>query len=278
MRDAPYFWDDQGYSAYSRANARAALPLLTRVAQTRAEPITYGDLAAQLGLHHRAARHFLGCIRDEVCVPNNLPILTALVVNGLTRLPGESFLAEGTRHLRTPSAYRRAFEEHRDSVFQFDGWDEVLRDLDIAPAIRRPEDYAREAVEYERLLGRRGGEAEGKAHRLLKEWVATHPEKLGLPTTAPAIIEKRLPSGDECDVVFDLPKRTIVVEVKNGEHAELSKGVFQVIKYRAVAEASRGSGRPFPTSGMLVAYSIPADIEEFAALFGIKVVRIPSLD
>jgi putative restriction endonuclease len=56
------------------------------------EPITYGELARQLGIHHRAVRFILGVIQD-FCMTNELPPLTILVLNKLTGLPGDGFIA-----------------------------------------------------------------------------------------------------------------------------------------------------------------------------------------
>lgn len=67
--------------------ARRAWPLLVAMAKRRAEPLSYGQLCARLGLHHRAAFWFLDHI-VEWCRVEQLPPLQALVVNARTRLPG----------------------------------------------------------------------------------------------------------------------------------------------------------------------------------------------
>ena len=87
------------------ARARRAWPILVALARKRAEPITYGEICARLGLHHRAAAWLLGVIQAR-CARERLPPLHALVVNSRTRLPGAGSVGAG----HTPAAHRRALE------------------------------------------------------------------------------------------------------------------------------------------------------------------------
>lgn len=59
--------------------AYRAWPILARVAQKK-EKITYGDLANDLGIHHRPVRFLLEEIQSY-CRREQLPPLTILVVN-----------------------------------------------------------------------------------------------------------------------------------------------------------------------------------------------------
>lgn len=65
--------------------------ILTRCA-TNKRTISYGELAKELNLHHRAVRFILGVIQDY-CLYNELPPLTILVINQSTGLPGDGFIA-----------------------------------------------------------------------------------------------------------------------------------------------------------------------------------------
>ena len=112
-------------------NAYRALPHLVYYAHLQ-ETITYGELGRRIGIHHRSVRFSLGYIRDEICFKGGLPLLNVIVVNKYTKLPGESFLREGTSHL-TDEEYRRRFEELRDEVFAYAGWDALLTDLGLTP-------------------------------------------------------------------------------------------------------------------------------------------------
>lgn len=46
------------------SRAKSAWPLLVRRARENGPPYTYGELCAELGLHHRAASWFLGVIQN----------------------------------------------------------------------------------------------------------------------------------------------------------------------------------------------------------------------
>ncbi len=67
-----------------------AWPILIEVARHR-NTITYGELGAKLGIHHRAVRYVLGILQDY-CLEENLPPLTILIVNGSGK-PGTGFIA-----------------------------------------------------------------------------------------------------------------------------------------------------------------------------------------
>jgi hypothetical protein len=87
------------------ARARRAWPILVALARRRADPLSYGELCARLGLHHRAAAPLLDVIQDY-CASARLPPLQALVVNSRTRLPGLGSSGSG----RSAAQHRRALE------------------------------------------------------------------------------------------------------------------------------------------------------------------------
>lgn len=70
--------------------ARDAWPILVRLARSGGEPMTYGQLCARMGLHHRAAGYFLGVIQ-RYCARKKLPALQALAVNKRTGIPGAGY-------------------------------------------------------------------------------------------------------------------------------------------------------------------------------------------
>lgn len=55
--------------------------------------ISYGDLAEQVGTHHRVVLRPLGYIRDELCRPHGRPWLNMIAVNGKTKRPSEGATA-----------------------------------------------------------------------------------------------------------------------------------------------------------------------------------------
>ena len=196
-----------------------------------------------IGVHHRAARHFLGYIRDEICARNGHPYITAIVLNKGTDLPGENFLPEGTDHL-TPEEYRRKFEEIRDDVFEYPLWEELLEALGLEPIPFSEDDLNEIGRTFtQRVAVKRGGDGEGDKHRQLKEYVSTHPEKVGILAQGTGVIEHDFISGDRCDILFDLAYGKAIVEIKVGDHeGELVRGIYQAVKYRALLEAEEGRG------------------------------------
>ncbi len=82
-----------------------------------------------------------------------------------------------------------------------------------------------------------GGQAESEEHKSLKNYIYTHPKLVGIKVRPDyAIVEKRLLSYDEVDVFFQVGLRVFLIEVKSirSNTADLVRGVYQCIKYRAV--------------------------------------------
>ncbi len=87
-----------------KKRARKAWKILTKCAKEGDEPFTYGSLCEKMGLHHRAAGHFLGVIQT-FCAENKLPPLQGLVVNKKTRIPGCGYLGS-----------KRTLESHKLAI------------------------------------------------------------------------------------------------------------------------------------------------------------------
>ena len=250
-----------------------ALPILVRSARQR-KIVTYPELTDQLGKHPHISAHILRYIRDEICIPRGLPLISAIVVHKNTLSPGDGFLPEGAAHL-TQAEKKQKYEELRDQVFAFRGWEDLLIDLGLAQAPVTPEELDEEGRQYNEMMERTGGGGEDEPHQLLKEYIANHPERLGLLKAHPGQMEYKFISGDVGDVVFELDNRCVVAEIKNGMRGELVKGVYQAIKYRALLTAEKGKGSPYLVSAWLVAYEIPEDIADFARLFDIRCLKVP---
>lgn len=111
--------------------AELALPYLVHFAKTR-RTVTYGQLSGLIGVHWRTATYWLGHIRDDIDSRGGLPLLTAIVVNKQTRLPGADWLPEGTEDL-SPEEYRKRYEDEKARVFSYSGWNSLLQELGIPP-------------------------------------------------------------------------------------------------------------------------------------------------
>lgn len=113
-------------------------------------------------------------------------------------------------------------------------WNEVLR-LAGMPMIEPP--FGSDGKSNRGGWG--GGESE--AHLALKHYVRDHPELVGARADWDAWVEYPLRSSDELDVMFMSERVWIGVEVKSrtsdGNLADYERGIYQVVKYRAVLEA-----------------------------------------
>lgn len=114
-----------------------------------------------------------------------------------------------------------------------------------------------------------GGESEN--HRHLKEYIARHPELLGInPRSVEARVEHLFPSGDLVDILFEPKKegKNTVVEI---ELDCVLPGLHQAIKYRALRCAQLN--RPLDDVGVeafVVAWSFTPFEDQFCQKYSIK--------
>jgi hypothetical protein len=106
----------------NRKIGHRCLPHLVRFAREK-KRVTYDRLARILRSEgFRVARteigNGLGCIRDEIFVPQNLPLLNVLVVNQETGYPGEGWLpGEKGARLLTEEQDRYLVKRLTEDVF-----------------------------------------------------------------------------------------------------------------------------------------------------------------
>lgn len=118
-----------------------------------------------------------------------------------------------------------------------------------------------------------GQRGEGTNHKELKDWIASHPEYLGLMIVKePEVEEHRFVTNDLPDIVFTCSNGVIVsVEIET----EFPKsGAFQAIKYKSLLCAEQNLPLDSPkVRSFLVAYSIPEDLKRFCDSYGIETVE-----
>lgn len=251
-------WLDKGDLSSSRMPR--LLSILIRQARMET-PITYGSVALELGVHHRAVHHIAGYIgftlaavaRKSSWRRRPPPPLHALVVNDVTGLPGggiDGFMSRTYQDAPTRREKRAILKAVYAEAGQYPHWRELCDLLDIQLDERRLAD----AVEAARRSRGRGGE--GPDHLALKMFVRENPHLVGLRMGSPeGLVEFPLASGDLVDVVFKRRALTLAVEVKPAHAGEgdLLRGVFQCLKYRTVLEAEAGlAGEDTRTSVLLV--------------------------
>jgi len=260
--------------------ARGALPLLVRQAHAGA-PIFYSDLAEELGMPNpRNLNYVLGSIGQSMELlskswKEKVPPIQCLVINKATGLPGEGigwFLIKKEAFADLPLRQKRAIvDAELQHVYAYSKWNEVLKFLsleltkaDFTPLVSKASQWT--------------GGGEGERHKALKEYVAAHPESIGLKADTPnGITEYPLPSGDCLDVSFLYKKVWVAAEVKSAisPEGDIIRGLFQCVKYRAVMEAVQvAEARPQSARALLVLESsLPQSLVALRNLLGIEVVE-----
>jgi hypothetical protein len=130
--------------------------------------------------------------------------------------------------------------------------------------------------------GVRGGPGESPFHREFKEYVSRHPQILGLPNYVGfGELEQVLPSGDIADVSFTHKKEWIIAEVKSklSSTADIYRGLYQCVKYQAVARAlqSENGLKPSCRVVLVLESEFPDGLIELKNVLGVEVVSMVSM-
>lgn len=230
--------------------ARKVLPILVRQAKAQ-QPITYGEIGLETGLDpHMQLNHVLGFIGEDLQAAGqvlgfNVPPLMPLAVSKSTELPGNGLYNTFSGYLGQYVPDLEGFQNDTNAgkrarlkrlylyLGEYPNWDRVLEELELEPS-NLPLMY----LDAAKAL--RGGSGEGPDHLRLKEYVASHPEVVGLRAGSQAgAMERPFPSGDTADVFFQRGKEWVVAEVKShtSPEADIIRGVFQCVKYAALMKA-----------------------------------------
>jgi hypothetical protein len=243
------------------------LPAILIQRAKEGRPITYTELADALHEHYghepKARKTLYGppvgaggfalkALGDKW--GERIPPLNVIVVQASTGLPGVG--ADEVAHYffddagRGMAKNRKAYlDAAMQAVFDYgQRWDRVALALDAdtldpGAGIEDPGD----AIPLPKLP--RAYDAESKEHKALKDWVRKHPEWFDdYGAFGQGVNEHNLSSGDRLDAYFDNGKQYLAVEVKAGHasDAELMRGVYQCVKYKAVLRAERIALRRAP--------------------------------
>lgn len=213
-----------------------------------------------------------------------LPLLNVLLVLQNGRLPSDGagpFLAKrfGVPRLANkdfrkmnPAQWRHFSEKAADEVYAFSDWPKIYKRVygfDWRPS--GVFNSTKIGSEKDGIPRGRGGE--GPHHEALRLWVKRYPRKVAPSLTVDrSETEADLPSGDRVDVVYYAGSRTIAIEVKSRDsnEADLTRGVFQCVKYLAVLKAmDLRSNSPVSTL-LLTETPLPAAVAALAAVLQIK--------
>lgn len=289
--DHPH-WDVRPWGKRGRQMAPPTLSLLVKRAR-EGEPITYSELADRLESEYGFAQPFrktfygspvglvgyvLQTLGDEW--GTTLPPLNVIVVGKTSRQPGSGadplledyFNAVGRSF--TPRQRRVLVDEAQRAVFDYGHrWKDVAEAL----WVRVWTPSAGRSTETDILkLPKRGGVGarESLEHISLKVWAKAHPaffQRHG--RFAPGENEYPLSSGDVVDVHFTNRRQRLAVEVKPSHASpdELKRGVFQVVKYRAVMRAEQRALCQVPNAQAVLLTTTRPDAELWALLRRLEV-------
>ncbi|WP_167144533.1 hypothetical protein [Pseudomonas sp. OTU750018] len=282
--------------------ANAIIPLLVWCAKNR-RTITYKHLDRELvrrGLGHSAHAALYGrvagvvgdALRDtEKEEEMDLPPLNILVVNKGTRRPGTGCDAYFKRYTKgrefeslTESEQEAVVERATQDIFECRNWDALLDIYEMEPITGAilPEEEVDERL-ISPALGGFSKEQESEAHKALKDFVLNNPRLVidGAIRGWKGEKEVNLPSGDRADVLFSKAGKMVAVEVKShiSNDADLSRGIFQCIKYKSVAIAWQRAKLDIPDarSVLVIQRDLPAELAILAERLSVEVVVIPTL-
>ena len=260
--------------------------------------VTYGELADHLRqklnkptLSHRHMGHVAGPLMDRLLqVDRAAPLINLMVVRGDSAAPGEGadpYLKRRFGLARIASARRpELVQAGLNEVWSYTGWDALFeRTFGESP---QPVETAREADFDDDGQGdnpKYGGLPESDEHKALKTYVAENPKALKLGLSSPITsVEKRLLSGDEMDVEIVDGSRRYGVEVKSIKSgwADLRRGIYQCVKYRAVLIAQSGfSAEEAQCDAVLVTeLPLPNDLKMLAKRLEVvqRIIRVNPLN
>lgn len=271
--------------------ARAALPLLVRQVAARAT-IFYSDLATELAMPNpRNLNHVLGYIgtaleslsRDW---DEEIPPIQCVIINKEDRLAGEAvgyFITDLVAFRKRPRKDQwRLLDLELTKIWEFPKWPSVLSILGLPqPATNYAEailQAGRLGATQESRASSFGTGGESPNHKNLKNYIARHPEIVGLPArVGPGRIECPLKSGDTLDVFFTSGKDRVAIEVKSkiSQLEDIVRGMFQCIKYKAVLEAEQAAEQlPQSARAILVLESkLPENLVALKNILGIELIE-----
>lgn len=223
---------------------RLMLPVLIRWAGSSWDKMHYySDLAKVIGANTPRLGHQLGVLDKELLegvrrkYNKDIPTLNALVSSMTTGLPSHGFDYIYDGYSTFPlEAKKGIIQKENERAHKYD-WSWILEELGLKPA----EIFTEREVETMRNKMNGFGCGEGEEHKRLKLYIKDHPEILGFKSVNRSVTEYTILSGDKLDVFFEMDDRFCAIEVKSHISCEddITRGIFQCVKYKAVLEAER---------------------------------------
>ena len=265
-----------------RELAMRMIPVLVRWAQaTWDKPHYYSNLSEAIGHGTNQIGGVMGTIQDIIDdlkkkYHKEIPTLNSLVRSKSTGLPSDGFDYVVKNYSKlSPDSKNGEVNKLNYKAHLYD-WDWVLKALGLQPAI------IVEEKEREQLMkSTYGSGGEGEEHRKLKNYIATHPEVIGIEKVIYCATEYELLSGDRLDVYFECKgNKHYAVEVKpnTSSDGDVLRGIFQCIKYQAVMDSMRvvDNDNYENTVKLVVGGSISDSNKMIANDLNVKIIELPN--
>lgn len=240
MKNYSYLIDQECSGKKTPNIVRKTIPILVEWAKRKETKHTYGDLIRLLGYQHgRFSKigHPLGCIKsifkrlEKEAELEEIPTLNALVANAKSKLPSEGFSYVYPDYDKMEHNVKRIIvEKANNDAINYNKWDNILALLGLKP-------YFSQADEDKIRSGAFSFGGEGKEHKEMKDFIAANPKLINTNISEKGICEHILLSGDRLDVYFPKSRTIIEVKPKSASDADILRGLFQCIKYKAILNA-----------------------------------------
>ena len=224
--------------------AMKMIPVLIRWAQGAWDkPHYYSDLSAAIGHKTNQIGAAIGIVQDIIddiksqTNRKDIPTLNCLVYSMSTNLPSDGFDYVIPNYSKLSNDSKRGEVDKLNYIAHKYDWDWVLKYLKLKPS------NIFEASQIKELkTAHFGSGGEGMEHKSIKEFIKQHPASIGIKNVKNAKTEYDLLSGDRLDVYFECSRnKHFAIEVKPSfsSDAEITRGIFQCVKYQAVMDAMR---------------------------------------
>jgi hypothetical protein len=262
--------------------AKLVLPILVRQARA-GETIFYSDLAKEVGMPNPRNLNFvLGAIGNAIITLEKrlqigkIPLINCIVINQTNHLPGDGinfFISRVNFEKLTKCQKKEALNRLLAEIYSYPNWERVLLELNLKPI---KIDFARK---FKPMIDRnktRKSSGESQQHIDFKEFLALHPETLGVKSNVKVEVEYLFPSLDAIDIRFETKSEIIGIEVKSSisDLADILRGLFQCVKYLALLTAEQKVDDKKPNCKVILALQnkFPEELTGIKNLLGIEVV------
>lgn len=253
------------------------IPILVGWAKYGLTNKTYGDLIHALGYtRYSGIGDQLGNVETVMrelrkMTGEEVPTLNALVKTPKEGIPSDGFDFVYPNYNGLTLSEKLVFVAGiNEKALNYQKWDWVLDQLGLQPS---------KIITVQELeaISVHGGGGEGKEHKAIKEFVYNNPDSLGITGVIRKETEHPLPSGDRLDVYFETSDCRYAIEVKPSTSPEddITRGIFQCVKYKAILEAMRkvDYGRYAISTLLIVAGSMSNRNKQLAEALEIKYIE-----